>query len=281
MMGGGSRINVSSGSVTLDSSWASGSQRGGFVNLYMTGSTGINFDRQTISGSGSVVYELFNVGMNGGLNVKASQNTLDFVDAFGIRVFGASTISGGSIQLFNSQFLNNVTLNTDGTQNLSAEILYSNLSGNLTVTSTLSNTATVNFIDCRVQGTKTYSGSGTTVTTDLAYYKPTNESNWSSVPSTVNEALDTLAGDISGSTGKYEMSFNNTSDWTLNSDYYEIEILESTHGKGASPNCKVYENITSIFYLSYPSISMNSSGDLYIKVTASPDNRFAGKLTVQ
>lgn len=79
----------------------------------------------------------------------------------------------------------------------------------------------------------------------------------------------------------YSQSFNSTTDWTLDGDFYLINIPVLTHNKGASPNCKVYEDISSIFYLSYPSISMNSSGDLYIKVTASPDNRFSGKLTVQ
>jgi hypothetical protein len=79
----------------------------------------------------------------------------------------------------------------------------------------------------------------------------------------------------------YSQSFNATTDWTLDVDYYRINVPVATHNKGASPNCKVYENITSVFYLTFPSISMDSSGNLFIQVTSNPDNRFAGKLIVQ
>lgn len=80
---------------------------------------------------------------------------------------------------------------------------------------------------------------------------------------------------------RYIFTFNNGSDWTSNGGFYEITIPASTHGKGSSPNCKIYENISSVYHEVLTSVMMDSNGNLTIQVSQIPDNRFSGKLTVQ
>jgi len=195
-MGGAARISVTGGSITLDASWADGSQRGGLTNIYLTGSTAINFDRQAISGSGSVTYEFANVGMNGGITVKAAQGTLDFVDLRDVRVFGAVACSGGAINIFNCELYSTVTFDNSGLQDLESDIIGSYIVGAASFTSSGANTVSVNMRSSVIDGTITPSGSGTTVNSRLSYYKPTTSGDWSSVPTTVEAALDTLAGDL-------------------------------------------------------------------------------------
>lgn len=192
LMGGDSRITVTSNQITLDPSWAAGSQRGGFGFIYLTGSTGIHFDRQAISGTGSVTYEFYDVGLNGEFTFLSSNGLLDFVDAFNVRVFGVTDISGGAVSIRNSEFYNDVTLDTQGTQNLEGDLYFNYFGANFAVTSTGSNTAVVRATDLRIDGTKTLTGSGTTVTTPLGYYKVATSSNWDTVPTAVESALDTL-----------------------------------------------------------------------------------------
>jgi hypothetical protein len=194
LMGGDSRINVSSNAITLDSSWSAGSQRGGLTDIYLTGSTGINFDRQAISGVGSVTYEFFNVGMNGSLAVKSSNGALDFIDVFACRIFGSLTTSGGALSARNSEIYTNITIDTAGTQDFDGDLYYLYLAGNLSVTSTGSNVASLRVREVNIDGTVSTSGSGTTLTSPLDYYKATTTTNWNSIPVAINTALDTLAG---------------------------------------------------------------------------------------
>lgn len=80
---------------------------------------------------------------------------------------------------------------------------------------------------------------------------------------------------------KYVRSFNNTTDWELQDDSYELSILLSTHNKGSSPNCKVYELINLVYHEIMTSVLMDEIGNVTIQVTSNPDNRFSGKITIE
>lgn len=81
--------------------------------------------------------------------------------------------------------------------------------------------------------------------------------------------------------GKYVRTFNNTTDWVLEDDSYELSIATSTHSKGSSPNCKVYELINLVYHEVMTSVLMDGVGNVTIQVTSSPDNRFSGKITIE
>lgn len=95
--------------------------------------------------------------------------------------------------------------------------------------------------------------------------------------------LDFVGSGGSSPTGpaeRYLASFNNTSDWTLSSGYYELTVLAGTHGKGTNPNVRVAETISGVDEIVNTVIKINTSGDVVIQVTASPDNRFNGKILI-
>lgn len=81
--------------------------------------------------------------------------------------------------------------------------------------------------------------------------------------------------------GKYVKTFNDTTDWELQDDSYELSILMSTHNKGSSPNCKVYELINLVYHEIMTSVLMDEIGNVTIQVTSNPDNRFSGKITIE
>ena len=196
-MGGPSRISVTSTAITLDASWAAGSQRGGLSQIYLTGSTGVTFDRQSISGVGSGVLEMFDVGMNGALTFKGT-SLIDYLDVKSIRVFGNVSVSGGSIQFFDSELLGNVTFNDTGSVDVTSDVLNTFIAGNFTAAST-TNSVAVRLSDVRIDGTRSITGTGTSVTSPLGAYRPSTPANWSSVPVSIEQGLDNLAATIAGS----------------------------------------------------------------------------------
>ena len=196
--GGPSRISVTSNAITLDSSWSAGSQRGGLANIYLTGSTGVNFDRQAISGAGSSVLEILNVGMNGTLTFKANTGTLDFLDIRNARIFGSVLVSGGAINIVNSELYGNVTYDNSGTQNVDSDVIGNYFAGNFTATSSGANTIDIRSTMNRIDGTISFTGPATTVTTQNGHYIPGNPGDWAVVPENVEDALDALASLAAG-----------------------------------------------------------------------------------
>jgi hypothetical protein len=122
LMGGPSRISVTSGAITITAAWVTGSQRGGLANIYLTGSTGFTADFAGLGASSSHVIEMFNVGMNGVLTMNANSGTLDFLDLYGVRCFGGFDLSGGSLSLVNSQILSTISLDNGGSQNVEVDL---------------------------------------------------------------------------------------------------------------------------------------------------------------
>lgn len=79
---------------------------------------------------------------------------------------------------------------------------------------------------------------------------------------------------------KYTRAFNNTTDWTLSSPDYFITTLAATHGKGTVPSVMVFELVGSDYELVVANILISASGDVTVKVAASPDNRFNGLILI-
>jgi hypothetical protein len=81
---------------------------------------------------------------------------------------------------------------------------------------------------------------------------------------------------------KYKLVFNSSSDWTLSSGFYEITILGTTHGKGNDPVVQVFETSGGASTEVKCVITVtDSNGDVFLQVTGTPDNRFAGKVLIE
>ena len=61
---------------------------------------------------------------------------------------------------------------------------------------------------------------------------------------------------------------------------YTLTITAATHGKGINPNVMVYETSGADFIQVFPSVMINASGDVSLKVSETPDNRFNGKILI-
>lgn len=85
----------------------------------------------------------------------------------------------------------------------------------------------------------------------------------------------------SGPAERYTANFNATSDWTLNSGYYQITVSAGTHGKGINPNVMILElDSGSYAQVTVDSCVYDSFGNVTFQVLASPDLRFIGRILI-
>ena len=92
-----------------------------------------------------------------------------------------------------------------------------------------------------------------------------------------------FTGSSSGSSPAIRTASTNnaTVDWSGPSGgEYSITILQATHLKGTSPNIEVFELTAGVYYQVSPSVEVDASGNVTVRVTASPDLRFAGKILI-
>lgn len=68
--------------------------------------------------------------------------------------------------------------------------------------------------------------------------------------------------------------------WNLNGSEYELSITAGTHGKGINPSISVYEQVGLNFELVNVSITVDSLGNITLRVSATPDNRFDGAVLI-
>lgn len=87
-------------------------------------------------------------------------------------------------------------------------------------------------------------------------------------------------GGSSGPAQRFSQNFNNTTDWTLNSPDYTRTILAATHGRGTSPNVQIFELISGSYEQINVNVVVNGSGDVTLKVTETPNNRFTGLVLI-
>lgn len=119
------------------------------------------------------------------------------------------------------------------------------------------------------------SGGGGPTSADQVSYDNTT----SGLPAiNVQEAIDELAA-ASGAVN-YSDAFNATSDWTLASPVYKIDIPEGTHLKGINPQVQVYELTGGNYVLINTDVVVDNSGVVSIQVNSSPDLRFQGKVVI-
>lgn len=80
----------------------------------------------------------------------------------------------------------------------------------------------------------------------------------------------------------YADTFNNTTDWVGPSGgFYTITIAQVTHQKGINPQVQVLELDGSNFNIvDVDRVQVTPTGDVEIRVPASPDLRFNGKIII-
>ena len=89
-----------------------------------------------------------------------------------------------------------------------------------------------------------------------------------------------------GSSSKYVLPHNATTDWTLNGSYYDITILAATHGKGSYPTVQCFEetgttpNRTWSQVQTIVNVLETNAGDVVIKVSQTPDQRYIGRVVI-
>ena len=91
---------------------------------------------------------------------------------------------------------------------------------------------------------------------------------------------DVGGGSGGGSGTPFSQTFTAGS-WVLSSGYYTITITEATHEKGTAPGVQVYEvDSTNFDLVAVDRIRINSLGDVEIRVPATPDLRFSGRVVI-
>lgn len=96
----------------------------------------------------------------------------------------------------------------------------------------------------------------------------------------VTGTIDFSAVGGGGGGSNYVGTFNATTDWSgPSAGLYTRTITFATHAK-TNPMVEVFETNGLVFDEVYTEITMNASYDITIKVTDSPDLRFAGKLII-
>jgi hypothetical protein len=81
------------------------------------------------------------------------------------------------------------------------------------------------------------------------------------------------------STAKYITDFDIV-DWVAAGANYTITITAGTHGVGSSPTVRTYLDTTTEFEEVEVDVVVETTGDVVISVTSTPDNRFKGKLII-
>lgn len=94
--------------------------------------------------------------------------------------------------------------------------------------------------------------------------------------------LDFVGGGGTSPTGpaeRYAAPFSIAA-WNLNGTEYELSITAGTHGKGINPSISVYEQVGLNFELVNVSITVDALGNITLRVSATPDNRFEGAVLI-
>lgn len=87
------------------------------------------------------------------------------------------------------------------------------------------------------------------------------------------------SGGAGGTATKFSRPFTFPT-WTLVGSEYSITTLASSHLKGVNPSVIVYLDNGLSFEVVQTSISINALGDVTVSITATPDIRFSGKITI-
>ena len=81
-------------------------------------------------------------------------------------------------------------------------------------------------------------------------------------------------------TPNYVHSFTSANFTGPGGGFYTLSLAAATHGKGTNPVVQIYETNGANFEQVFAFCQIDGSGNITMKVTASPDSRFSGKLIV-
>lgn len=209
-----SYIRVNGGSIKPDSSYGSTAGWTGFKNVYIGGSTAINWDLQALGGSNCVMV-IEDCTVSGNLTFKGrNAGGGDYLEWYGGIGIGTLTLDSVYTQIQQAEFGGLVTVTntqaiTGNAINLNAAVLDSGIAITSS-NSTLVNVGYGNGVGVTTTGTMTItsykglpaksvrslSGGTTVVNVDNASavpYTPTTSGDWSTQPTDVLGALDILA----------------------------------------------------------------------------------------
>jgi hypothetical protein len=254
--------------IKPDPSHSTGSSWVLFKNFYLGGGTGIDWDLQAIGGSNSVVV-IENMTIGGILRFKGrNAGGGDYLEMYTGVQFGTVTLDSTFSQIQSWEMLGQINItNTQGTVGATINSNNTTFTNSLTVDST-----TVGINNAAYPGTSGITTTGTVVINSYRGVPPAARQSLS-IGTTLNESSESVPVPEN-----YIRSFNNTTDWTLNVDTYEIEVLASSHGKGINPQLQTFETNGGNFDEVICSMSIDSSGNAKIKVQQTPNLRFNGKL---
>ena len=91
-----------------------------------------------------------------------------------------------------------------------------------------------------------------------------------------SENLQWVAAGVS----KYVDTFDASGGWTLNGSVYERTITAATHGNGTNPIVQVESGAAAPFEIVGTTVEINVLGDVTVRVPATPDQRFAGRVVI-
>lgn len=150
--------------------------------------------------------------------------------------------------------------------------------GTITGTTVLLNTPVVNSDSSSLGFGGVITGCTVNYTDNAATiaYGPATPANWSPVPSTIAEALDTVVDNVN----EYSEAFV-IADWVVDGADYKIDILESSHTKGVNPIVSILEEDGANFNIvDVDRIQVSAIGNIEIRVLGTPDLRFDGKIII-
>jgi hypothetical protein len=254
--------------IKPDPSHSTGSSWVLLKNFYLGGGTGIDWDLQALGGSNSVVV-IENMTIGGILRFKGrNAGGGDYLEMYTGIQFGTVTLDSTFSQIQTWELLGAVNFtNTQGTSGATINSNNTTFSNSLTIDST-----TVSLNNAAYPGTSQLTTTGTVVINSYRGVPPVARQSLS-VGTTLTETSEGAPAPEN-----YIRSFNSTTDWTLNVDVYEIEILASNHGKGINPQLQTFETNGGDFDEVVCSMSIDSSGNAKIKVQQTPNLRFNGKI---
>lgn len=223
-----SYITSPNSQITPATSYNNANGRSSLINLYVGGTTGINFDLSGLGNTGSCVLDMINTQINGGITFIGRNLGADFLQTEGnTYCFGSVQLSNCQSSLYGGWIGGNLTVDTaTTTANTAFNINNVQIFGTVSFASSGSLTNTGVFSNCNIGSTFTITGANTTVSADVnslpatkanrvvtggtlnlisnainLAYEPTTPSDWSVVPDNVSSALDELAANSGGGTG--------------------------------------------------------------------------------
>jgi hypothetical protein len=131
------RVTTSVGHVTLDASFSTGNHRFGFKDILISGSNGVNFDLQTLGGSGSTVMEAQAFYVNNAFTF-IGRTTADFTEVWNCQFLGTITLRAAQ-GLFRTSYLGPMVLDdtsVTGANGFIFQLQSSSVNGNVTITQT-------------------------------------------------------------------------------------------------------------------------------------------------